>query len=71
MVGVGFEYAFTNNWTAKIEYDYINLSHRTVTLDPAFVVNPLLTNPPIGPYTVSLAPNIQMVKVGFNYKFGW
>jgi len=65
LLGGGYEYAFTTNWTAKIEYDYLNLRHRTLTLDPTVFVGPA------GPYSVTLAPNVQMVKAGFNYKFGY
>src|SRR5262249_23224933 len=43
----GYEYAFTNNWT-EIEYDYINLRHRTFTLEPAILVGPG------GPHSVTL-----------------
>ena len=28
LLGGGYEYALTTNWTAKIEYNYINLRHR-------------------------------------------
>src|SRR5262249_51538235 len=29
LLGAGFEYAFTNNWTVKAEYDYLGLGNRT------------------------------------------
>jgi outer membrane immunogenic protein len=54
LIGAGVEYAVTEIWTAKIEYDYSAVASRTFVV--AF------------PSTVTLNPNIQMLKVGFNYK---
>jgi outer membrane immunogenic protein len=51
--GVGLEYAFLGNWTAKIEYLYVDLGHFDVGV-------PLIT-------TVSFKENI--VRAGLNYKF--
>jgi outer membrane immunogenic protein len=54
LIGAGLEYAMTETWTAKIEYDYVALANRTFVV--AF------------PNTVTFSPNVQMLKVGFNYK---
>lgn len=64
LVGAGFEYAFTNNWTVKLEYDYLGLGNRTFTI-PAGA--PLLA----GDTFTSNNRNVQMVKVGVNYLFNW
>ena len=61
-VGVGFEYGFTPNWTARVEYDYLfmgnsNNSFSGVSANVAAVAN-------------SISQNISMVTVGVNYKFG-
>jgi outer membrane immunogenic protein len=64
LVGAGFEYAFTNNWTVKLEYDYLGLGNRTVFI-PATA--PFLA----GDTFVSNNRNVQMVKVGVNYLFNW
>jgi outer membrane immunogenic protein len=64
LVGAGFEYAFTNNWTVKFEYDYLGLGNRTFVIPPAA---PLLA----GDTFISNNQNIQMVKVGVNYLFNW
>ena len=61
LVGVGLEYAFTANWTAKIEYDYLGLRSWTWTSPGVFL--------PADTFTVNR--NIQMLKVGVNYKFGY
>ena len=64
LVGAGLEYAFTNNWTVKLEYDYLGLGNLTAVI-PA-------TAPLLGGATfVSNNRNVQMVKVGVNYLFNW
>jgi len=65
LVGAGFEYAFTNNWTVKLEYDYLGLGSRTVNI-PA-------TAPSVfaGDTFNSNNLNIQTVKLGVNYLFNW
>jgi outer membrane immunogenic protein len=63
MFGLGLEYAFTNNWTMKAEYDWIGLSSR------AFVVPvgaPIL----VGDVFTTGSSSVQTFKVGFNYLFG-
>ena len=64
LAGAGFEYAFTNNWTVKLEYDYLGLGNRTFVIPagaPFLVGDTFTTN----------NRNVQMVKVGFNYLFNW
>jgi outer membrane immunogenic protein len=58
-LGTGLEYAFSPNWSTFIEYDYIGLGTRTVTL----------TDPVFGPFQAGLKQNVQLVKLGVNYKF--
>lgn len=58
--GTGVEWAFANNWTARVEYDYVGLSDKSLTV----------TLPGIGPDTFSTNNrNVQMVTVGVNYLF--
>jgi outer membrane immunogenic protein len=66
LVGAGFEYAFTNNWTAKIEYDYLGLGNRTFVIPATFPIVALA-----GDTFTSNSRNISMVKIGFNYLFNW
>jgi outer membrane immunogenic protein len=66
LLGAGFEYAFTNNWTVKAEYDYLGLGNRTVFV-PAGVLGPAFA---ADTFTTSNR-NVQMVKVGVNYLFNW
>lgn len=75
VVGGGLEYAFTNNWTAKIEGLYVSLdrdsnSRFVGTLAPATVLNPGATTLPV--YAVNTRRNdddFAVVRVGLNYKF--
>jgi outer membrane immunogenic protein len=66
LVGVGAEYAFTNHWTAKLEYDYLGLGSQTVTLPGAVI-------PALAGDTIHSGSNrnVQMVKLGVNYLFNW
>jgi outer membrane immunogenic protein len=64
LVGAGIEWAFAPNWSAKVEYNFLGLDDRTFIApggfgrlagDTFFVTN----------------RDIQMVKVGINYRFNW
>ncbi len=55
-IGGGVEYAFTNNWTAKLEYQYIDLQSNSYTI-PATLGS------------ISADTNLNIVKLGVNYKF--
>jgi outer membrane immunogenic protein len=61
-VGAGVEWAFTNNWTVKAEYDYVGLSSRTFTV-PAGLI--------LAGDTFTATRNINMFTVGVNYLFSW
>jgi outer membrane immunogenic protein len=58
LAGAGFEYAFTRNWTAKLEYDFLGL---TAWEAPGTLPNDV----------VQVSRHIQMIKAGINYKFDW
>ena len=57
-VGAGAEFALSGNWTAKLEYDYVDLSRRTLGLND------------FGMPGVSIEPRLQMLKFGLNYQLG-
>lgn len=60
VLGSGLEYALTPAWSAKIEYNYIDLGSKTVALtDAAGDVSNVL-----------IGQQLQLVKMGMNYKFG-
>ena len=62
LVGAGIEYAFTNNWTAKLEYDWIAVNSRSFVV-PAGA--PFL----VGDVFSTRNNNVQAFKVGLNYLF--
>ncbi len=56
--GAGVEFAVSGNWSAKAEYDYIDLSRRMYDLS-AF-----------GLPGLNVDPKLHLVKFGLNYRFG-
>jgi outer membrane immunogenic protein len=62
--GVGVEWAFAPNWTAKLEYDNLFLNNKNFTVPAAF--------PDIGGRGISIFNrDVQTVTVGINYLFNW
>lgn len=61
LIGVGFEYLFTNNLSAFIEYDYIDMGSRDVSLTAI--------PPAAGFAPYSIRERKDVVKVGLNYRF--
>jgi outer membrane immunogenic protein len=61
--GVGVEWAFAGNWSARAEYDYIGLQNQNYT-----VTSPSAFN---GDVIGTSSRSIQLVTAGVNYKFGW
>jgi outer membrane immunogenic protein len=64
VVGVGGEYAFTQNWSVGLEYDHLFMGTRDVGIvyDPAFIaaIN----------HTERIHQDIDMVTARINYRFG-
>jgi outer membrane immunogenic protein len=60
-LGVGLEWAFANDWSAKLEYDYYDFGNRSVNFVP---VTSIFTATP-----ESVDQRIQTVKLGINYRF--
>jgi outer membrane immunogenic protein len=63
--GAGIEWAFTNNWSALVEFDYYGLGNKGVSFfDP---------NAGVGGTSglVNVKQNIEALKFGINYRFGW
>lgn len=54
--GAGVEMAIGGNWSAKAEYNYIDLARRSYDLSDAGLPN------------INVEPNIHTVKVGLNYR---
>jgi outer membrane immunogenic protein len=64
LVGAGIEWAFLPNWSAKVEYNYLGLDDRTFVVPAG---SPFLA----GDTFTQSNRNIQMLKVGINYRFNW
>jgi outer membrane immunogenic protein len=64
LAGAGFEWAFADNWTVKLEYDYLAVSTRTYTM-------PATADFLAGDTFTTADRNFQTVKVGINYLFNW
>jgi outer membrane immunogenic protein len=60
MFGTGVEYAVTSNWSAKIEYNYIDFGRDSVTFALPFR----------GSASVDIDQKIHLIKAGINYRFG-
>jgi len=61
-VGVGGEYALTNNWSVKLEYLYVDLGSMSYTYAGAFAV-------PASTFTTTINTAQNVIRVGLNYKF--
>src|SRR6266446_2782059 len=59
-VGAGVEWAVWENWSVKLEYDYLDCGSRTVTFN----------DPLLGAANISVSQRISEVKLGVNYRFG-
>ena len=68
--GLGAEWAFWGNWSARVEYDFVGLSQTFTLLTPVPPVGSGTATIPAGDQFAANNRNIQMVNVGINYKFG-
>ena len=63
MVGGGIEWGFTPNWSAKIEYNFMDFgTQRTAFVDPV---------PAFGTTLVDIDQQVHLVKAGINYRFNF
>jgi outer membrane immunogenic protein len=58
-VGAGLEYALDDNWSAKIEYDYLGFGPQSMNFSTLPV-----------PESSNASLNVQEVKAGLNFRFG-
>jgi outer membrane immunogenic protein len=59
-IGAGVEWAVWENWSVKLEYDYLDFGSRTVTF----------IDPVLGAAAIDVSQRISEVKLGVNYRFG-
>src|SRR5215475_953295 len=62
--GRGIEWALAPNWSAKVEYNFLGLDDRTIIAPFGFISR-------AGDSFVDRNRDINMVKVGVNYRFNW
>jgi len=62
MAGAGVEYAFYDNWSAKIEYNYLGFRHTSLQFTDATGL--VFQN-------IDIQQQIHIVKAGINYRWGW
>ena len=75
-LGTGLAWAYSNNWSVKIEYDYLDFPTKAVDFNG--IIQNALGGPPVnnGPLTgastfnTNNSQHISEFKVGLNYKFG-
>jgi outer membrane immunogenic protein len=64
LIGVGFEYALTDNWTTKFEYNYIDYGNKLVNFTEC-----------AGAVCIAFSETVkeikQIAKIGVNYKFSY
>jgi outer membrane immunogenic protein len=65
VVGVGAEWGFAPNWSARIEYDHIFFDSRTIQSNDLSTAG-VLTNS-----YISSGMNVDIVRAGVNYRFNW
>jgi outer membrane immunogenic protein len=63
MAGVGLEYAFSDSWSGKIEYDFIGLGNRSFVV-PGTIIPALTAD------TITSDHSVSLVTVGLNFRFG-
>lgn len=62
LAGVGVEYAFAPNWTARLEYDGILLNDKSFTVSSGPLTGDVINTGNRG---------VNIVTVGVNYLFNW
>jgi len=60
MLGTGVEYAITNNWSAKVEYNYMDLGTKSYHFN---------TEPGFNNFDIT--QRLHLIKFGVNYRFNW
>lgn len=71
VAGVGVEYAFGGNWSAKVEYDYLAFRQQDIQLiGPESINQPPLTGVAGFNQRVTVRQDLHLVKLGLDYHFG-
>jgi outer membrane immunogenic protein len=65
VVGVGAEWSFAPNWSARIEYDHIAFDSRTIQSNDISAAGVASST------FLSAGDNFDIVRAGVNYRFNW
>jgi outer membrane immunogenic protein len=63
MIGVGFEWAFLDNWSVKVEYNHLEFRRNRENFAPVGVG--------AFAFDFDIEQTVDLVKVGVNYRFGY
>ena len=66
-VGGGVEYAFTENLSVKVEYDFLNFGTQTYSFNNLSIIPGV----PVGAFPVAIKSSTNMFLFGANYRFNW
>jgi outer membrane immunogenic protein len=69
MFGAGIEYAFWGNWSAKIEYNYIDFRSEDYNFAASLQTNPTETT--VLNFGANIHERVHLIKAGLNYRFDW
>lgn len=62
VVGVGAEWGFAPNWSAKLEYNHVDFGSRTVAVNDITFGTTTIVNS---------SETVDIIKAGVNYRFNW
>jgi len=66
LIGVGFEYALTDHWTTKFEYNHIDFGNRLVNFTDVNCSGGICTTTS---FSETVKERKEIAKIGLNYKF--
>ena len=71
MAGIGVEYGLFDNWSAKVEYNYLDFGNKSVTLVGSACASTIAVTT-CGPlsHVQEVRQEIHLIKFGLNYRFG-
>jgi outer membrane immunogenic protein len=67
-VGTGVEWALWDNWSARIEYDYLDFGNHNISLAGSACTTPTCVG---STRTMNVKQQVHLVTVGLNYRFNW
>jgi opacity protein-like surface antigen len=62
VAGIGLEYAITDHWTTRFEYDHIGLANAAPSFPGLAIINT---------QRMGISQSVDMLDLGVNYKFDW